>query len=152
VALHIAASTSDRVAMEGNDQAPIRVVLLDDHDVARQQSVARLRQNPQLDIVGDVADAAEALRLVNSIHPDAVLVETRRTDQRGIEAIAMFSSLDEELRPAIVAYLEILHRDEWPQAQAAGADDLLLNEMRPESVAKELRHIISRVRRNVRTA
>ena len=129
----------------------IRLVLLDDHDVARSQSVARLRQHPVLEIVGDAAECGEALALAQELAPDAVLVETHRLDKRGLEAITILSSLDGKMRPAIVAYLEILHRGDWPHAHAAGADDLLLKEMPPETLAGELRHIISRVRRDTHT-
>jgi two-component system nitrate/nitrite response regulator NarL len=133
--------------MERNEPPPIRVVLLDDHNVARSQSAARLGQHPRLEIVGDAADCAEALRLARELQPDAVLVETRRLDERGLEAIALLSSLDGAMRPAIVAYLEILHDADWPDARAAGADDVLLKEMRPDAVARELQAVMDRVNR-----
>jgi DNA-binding NarL/FixJ family response regulator len=138
---------TDAIEMECNDPSPIRVLLLDDHDVARNRSAARLGQHPRLKIVGDAADCAEALRLAQELRPDAVLVDTRRLDERGLEAIARLSSLDEEMRPAIVAYLEILHDGDWPHARAAGADDVLLKEMRPDAVARELQAVIERVNR-----
>ncbi|MDP9236184.1 MAG: response regulator [Chloroflexota bacterium] len=130
--------------MQSDDSPPIRVVLLDDHDVARNRSVERLGQHPLLEIVGDAADCAEALKLAHELQPDAVLVETTRLDKRGLEAIGLLSSLDEELRPAVVAYLEILHRSDWPDARAAGADDVLLKEMRPDAIAKELQTVVDR--------
>jgi two-component system nitrate/nitrite response regulator NarL len=133
--------------VESNDGFPIRVVLVDDHDVARSRSVARLGQYPRLEIVGDASDFAAALKLAQELRPDAVLVETRRLDKGGLEAITLLSSLDEEMRPAIVAYIEILHRSDWPDARASGADDLLLKEMRLDRLAGELWHIVNRVRR-----
>lgn len=139
---------SDGTGMESNDGLPIRLVLLDNDDVARSHSVARLRQHPRLEIVGDAADCTEALRLARELRPDAVLVEAHRQDKRGLEAITLLSSIDEGLRPAVVAYLEILHRSTWPDARAAGADDLLLKEMPPQSLARELRDIVDRVRRD----
>jgi DNA-binding NarL/FixJ family response regulator len=132
--------------MESDEARPIRVLLLDDHDVARNRSAARLREHPRLEIVGDAADCAEALRLARELQPDAVLVETRRLDERGLEAIARLSSLDEETRPAIVAYVEILHHGDWPGARAAGADDVLLKEMRPDVIARELKTVVDRFR------
>ncbi|MDP9236191.1 MAG: response regulator [Chloroflexota bacterium] len=134
------------MSMELNDSLPIRLVLLDNDDVARSRSVARLEQPPELEIVGDAADSTDALRLTRELQPDAVLVESHLQDKRGLEAIALLSSIDEAERPAVVAYLEILHRGTWPQARAAGADDLLLKEMPTQSIARELRSIVNHVR------
>ncbi len=103
--------------------------------------------HPALEIVGDAGDSREAVALAQELEPDAVLVETHRVDHRGLEAIAMLSSLDDKTRPAIVAYVEILHRGDWPHAKAAGADDVLLKEMPTESLSRELDRIVNRVRR-----
>ena len=145
-------TTSDGIEMERNDGFPIRLVLLDDRDVARSGSVARLRQCPALKIVGDAAECSEALAMTRELKPDAVLLETRRRDRNGLEAIALLSSLEKDNRPAIVAYLEVFHRGDWPHAHAAGADDLLLKEMPVESLARELRHIVNRVREDARAS
>lgn len=144
--LLITAGKIDLIDMQSDAPLPIRVVLLDDHDVARDRSVERLGQHPLLEIVGDVADCTEALKLAYELQPDAVLVETTRLDKRGFEAIGLLSSLAEELRPAVVAYVEILHRSDWPDARAAGADDVLLKEMRPDAIARELQTVVDRVR------
>lgn len=134
--------------MDSNNDARIRLIVVDDNDVGRSQSVARLRKHPQLEVVGDAGDCREAAQLTRSTHPDIVLVEIRRVDKRGVDVVAELSSLDLGNRPAIVAYLEILHRGEWPDARAAGADDVVLKEMPAEGVARELRRIVQRVRRD----
>lgn len=130
--------------MESKEAPRIRLLLLDDHDASRSRSVTRLAQQAGMEIVAAVADGGEAVRLAQELRPDAILVEMRRPDKRGLKAIAQLSALDEATRPAIVAYLEILHRGDWPDAQAAGADDLLLKEMSPRTVAGELRSIVER--------
>lgn len=140
-----ATKTSDAGDMETNATRPIRLLLLDDHDVARRQSVARLGRHPHLAIVGDMADDSVAATLAQQLEADAVLVETRRLDKRGLQSIKSLSSLKTRTRPAIVAYVEILHRDDWAHARAAGADDVLLKEMSPEAIAKELQIVVDRV-------
>lgn len=132
--------------MKRQEPPPIRLVLLDDHEDARRRSAARLQQHPQIKVVGEAADRSSAFALAQELQPDAVLVESRRADERGLEAIALLRSLDGSTRPAIVAYLEILHRDDWPSLRAAGADDLLLKELPPASLVGELRQIIDRAR------
>jgi DNA-binding NarL/FixJ family response regulator len=131
--------------MKSADGLPIRLVLLDDHDGARHRAVDRLGQHPQLVIVGDTAGSSEALELAQELKPDAVLVETHRLDNRGMQAISLLSTLGQRTRPAVVAYLEIVHRGDWPAARAAGADDVLLQEMPPWALARELRHVVDRL-------
>jgi DNA-binding NarL/FixJ family response regulator len=137
--------------MEISDVLPIRLILLDDHDVARRQSAARLSQNPTLEVIGHTADPNDALNLVRELEPDAILVETRRLDERGLQAIALLSAIEKPVRPAVVAYLEIVHRDDWPAAHAVGADDVLLRELPTETLVKELRHVVGHVREGDRS-
>ncbi len=92
-----------------------------------------------------MADDSVAATLAQQLEADAVLVETRRLDKRGLQSIKSLSSLKTRTRPAIVAYVEILHRDDWAHARAAGADDVLLKEMSPEAIAKELQIVVDRV-------
>ena len=138
--------------MGADDVRPIRLVLIDDREVARDQAASRLRQHPLLEIIGAVAGFAGALHLVLDLRPDAVLVATRPPDRGGLDAIRLLSALDGASRPAIIAYLEILHCDGWPAARAAGADDLLLTGMDPESMARELQRITSGVCRGAATS
>ncbi len=137
--------------MESNDATRVRLLLLDDRESSRSRSVTRLAQQAGMEVVAAVADCGEAARLVQELQPDAILIEMRRLDERGLDAIAQLSALDGATRPAIVAYLEILHRGDWPDAQAAGADDLLLKEMSPRTLRGELRSIVDRVRQDGRT-
>ena len=138
----------DGMDMDDTSESPIRLVVVDDHEDGRRQLVARLRKHPKLEVVGDAGDSREATHLTDTMHPDAILIEMRRLDKRGLAVVAELSSRDTKNRPAIVAYLEILHRGEWTDARAAGADDIVLKEMRPENAARELRQIVNRVQRD----
>ena len=132
--------------MTSVETMPVRLVVVDDHEVARNRLVARLARQSRVQVVGEVADHAAALELTKTLRPDAVLIETRRLDQKGIEAIAMFSRLAPDERPAVIAYLEIVHRADWQDARAVGADDVILKEMTAESLAEELLRIVSAFR------
>lgn len=53
----------------------IRVILVDDHDMVRQGLRLLLEEDPDVRVVGDVADGEEALRLVERIKPDVLVVD-----------------------------------------------------------------------------
>ena len=64
----------------------IRVVLVDDHAIVRLGLTALLSSEPDVEVVGEAATAAEALRVVERLRPDVVLMDIRMPGEGGIEA------------------------------------------------------------------
>jgi DNA-binding NarL/FixJ family response regulator len=66
---------------------PIRVVVAEDHPVYRAGLVMMVNARPgNIEIVGEAADGAAALRLVAETSPDVVLMDIRMAGMDGIEA------------------------------------------------------------------
>ena len=65
----------------------IRVLIADDHLVVREGLRTILEAAPDLDMVGEATDGAEAVRLVEELSPDVVLMDLRMPNVDGIEAI-----------------------------------------------------------------
>jgi NarL family two-component system response regulator YdfI len=65
----------------------IRVLIADDHMVVREGLRAILDAAPDLLLVGEATDGAEAVRLVEETAPDVVLMDLRMPGMDGIEAI-----------------------------------------------------------------
>jgi DNA-binding NarL/FixJ family response regulator len=65
---------------------PVRVVVVEDNDVFREALVLLLGQEPDVEIVGDVAGGEEALGLAAEVEPDVVLLDYRLPGMDGVQA------------------------------------------------------------------
>ena len=66
----------------------IRLLLVDDHSVVRQGLRLFLKYDPELEVVGEASDGAEALRLARELKPDVVLMDLLMPIMDGISATA----------------------------------------------------------------
>ena len=67
---------------------PVSVFLIDDHTLMRRGLVALLAQQPDLKVIGEAADAGQALRMVPELRPDVILLDNHLPGVTGIDAIA----------------------------------------------------------------
>jgi DNA-binding NarL/FixJ family response regulator len=63
---------------------PLRVFLLDDHEIVRQGLKALLDAEPDLEVVGEAGTAQEALDRVPALNPDVAVLDVRLPDGDGI--------------------------------------------------------------------
>jgi len=66
---------------------PLRLFLVDDHQLLRDGLRLRLRVEPDLEVVGDAGSLHEAYRLIESTRPDAVILDLNLPGESGIDAI-----------------------------------------------------------------
>ncbi|MFP4144872.1 MAG: PAS domain S-box protein [Phycisphaeraceae bacterium] len=71
---------------QADDNPRIRVLLADDHQVVREGLANLLRSQPDIEIVGEAADGAEALDQARRLQPDVVVMDVSMPRLSGIEA------------------------------------------------------------------
>jgi DNA-binding NarL/FixJ family response regulator len=81
----------------------IRIVLVDDHEVARRALRSVLRSNPNLEVVGEAAEGKEALKKVEELRPDIVLLDIGLPDMSGIDVAPGIRSVSPESRIIFVS-------------------------------------------------
>jgi DNA-binding NarL/FixJ family response regulator len=64
---------------------PVRIFLLDDHEVVRRGVAELLRSEPGFDIVGEASTAAEAVARIPALKPDVAVLDVRLPDGNGVE-------------------------------------------------------------------
>ncbi|MFE2180859.1 response regulator transcription factor [Streptomyces sp. NPDC059455] len=69
---------SGGAAGDGGAGGPIRVVVVDDQPLVRAGFVMVLDAQPDIDVVGEANDGAEALALLDTVAADVVVMDVRR--------------------------------------------------------------------------
>jgi DNA-binding NarL/FixJ family response regulator len=123
----------------GRRSGPVRVFLVDDHEMVRRGVRDLFAEQPDLLVVGEAATAAEAVPAIGRLVPDVAVLDARLPDGHGVDvcrdvrsahpevACLMFTSYDDE--EAILA------------AIMAGASGYLLKQIRGNDLVDAVRRV-----------
>ncbi len=146
---------------EGSAARPLRLLVVDDHEVVRQGLASLLDRREAFQVVAEAGNVAEALEMARKYEPDIVIMDVRLPDGSGIEAcreiradlpgtrvVILTSYPDEEaVLSAIIAgasgYLlkQIRARDLVAALEAVGRGESLLDPAVTEKVLERVRRI-----------
>ncbi|WP_350334726.1 response regulator transcription factor [Coralliovum pocilloporae] len=106
---------------------PIRLLIVDDHDLLRDGIRARLTDEASIAIVGEASDGFGAIELCRSLDPDVVLLDISMPGMNGLEA----ASEIRKTHPAIrILFLSIYDNEEYVQeALRIGANGFILKDV-----------------------
>ncbi|HJS49978.1 MAG TPA: response regulator transcription factor, partial [Gaiellaceae bacterium] len=111
----------------------IRVLLVDDQTLVRGGFRMILRAEPDIEVVGEAADGAEAVALTSELDPDLVLMDVRMPRMDGIEATRRIIDGSEDAPRVLV--LTTFDLDEYVyEALRAGASGFLLKDAPEEQL------------------
>jgi DNA-binding NarL/FixJ family response regulator len=126
------AETSERDSAAG----PLRVLLVDDHDLFRT-GLRNLLEDEQVQVVGEASRGAEALALVRELAPDVVVMDLNMPGMTGVEATRQISVVAPLTR---VLVLTISDQDaDVMDAILAGACGYLLKDSSIEELIQGIR-------------
>ena len=117
----------------------IRVLLADDQALVRAGFKALLDAQDDIEVVGEAADGAEAVRLAEQLGPDVVLMDIRMPELDGIEATRRISE-DAQLEHVRVVMLTTFDLDEHVfEALSSGASGFLVKDTEPVELLRAVR-------------
>ncbi len=114
----------------------IRVLIVDDHSVVRQGLRMFLGADPELEIVGEASDGAQAIELARQLNPDVVLMDLLMPGMDGIRATKVIRTEMPDVE--VVALTSVLENGLVAEAVRSGAIGYLLK----DTQAHELRRAI----------
>jgi two-component system nitrate/nitrite response regulator NarL len=120
--------------------APIRILVVDDHTLFRRGLIALLSREPQLQTVGDAADAGQALRRAQELQPDLILLDNHLPGVKGVDVLPALR----EAAPAARVVMLTVSEDENDLAAAlkAGASGYLLKNIEGDALAQAIRRVM----------
>jgi DNA-binding NarL/FixJ family response regulator len=121
------------------ERAPIRVFLLDDHELVRRGLNDLLGSADDITIVGQAATAAEALRRIPAAAPDVALLDARLPDGNGIDVCREIASAHRGVRCLILTSYD--DDEALYAAVMAGAAGYLLKEIGGSSLLTSIRDV-----------
>ncbi len=119
------------------DNAPIRVLLVDDHAVVRRGLRGFLDLQDDIQVVGEADNGRAAVDEARRLRPDVILMDLRMPEMSGLEAIAAIKREQPEVE--IVAVTSFIEEEKVTTALEAGATGYLLKDVEAEEVARAVR-------------
>jgi DNA-binding NarL/FixJ family response regulator len=117
----------------------IRVVLADDHPVVRSGIRSLLERAVDVSIVGEASTGSEALRLVEEMHPDVLLLDMELPDVKGVEVAQQLKRAGSTVKILVLsAHDDPAYIRELFESGAAG---YLVKEEAPETIVEAVRGV-----------
>src|SRR5207302_3947503 len=124
-------------AARGARALSIRVLICDDQALVRGGFRAILDSRPEIEVVGEAENGAQAVALAQRRHPDVILMDIRMPELDGIEATRQLVAAGS---PARIIVLTTFDQDEYVHAAIrAGASGFLLKDVTPAKLLEAIR-------------
>jgi NarL family two-component system response regulator LiaR len=115
----------------------IRILVVDDHSVVRQGLRMFLALDPELEVVGEATNGADAIRLARALKPDVVLMDLLMPVMDGIAATA---AMRRELPDTeVIALTSVLEDSAVYGAMRAGAIGYLLKDTEADELCRAIK-------------
>jgi two-component system response regulator DevR len=121
------------------DVTPIRVFLLEDHEIVRRGLTALLHDEADITVVGEAGTAHDALLRIPLTHPDVAVLDGRLPDGSGIAVCRELASIAPAVRCLILTGFD--EEEAFLAAVLAGADGYLLKQTQGLRLAPAVRKV-----------
>ncbi len=116
---------------------PISVLIADDHGMVRQGLRMYLALDPEISVVGEACNGAEAVQLAHALHPDVVLMDLLMPVMDGIAATGAIRGQLPDTQ--VVALTSVLEDGSVSDAVRAGAIGYLLKDVACDELCRAIK-------------
>lgn len=117
-------------------QTPIRVLIVDDHEMVRKGLSTYLMTEDSIELVGEAENGAEAIEIAKEEKPDIILMDLVMETMDGITATRKIKKMNPEIK--IIVLTSYINDDKVFPAIEAGAFSYLLKTSRGEDILEAI--------------
>ncbi len=120
----------------------IRVLLVDDQKILREGLVALLKDQPDLELVGEGGDGEQAIEMASRLRPDVVVMDASMPKLNGVEATRILKAQLPDIR--VIGLSMYAEEDMAAAMREAGVSAYLTKDGPVETLAAEIRRVAGR--------
>ena len=125
----------------GGDAVPVRVMLVDDHEIVAAGLRVILQAEHDISVVGKASGVKEAVRRATELKPDVVLMDVKLSDGSGIDATKQIKEACPETQVLMLTVYD--DQETVLKAVQAGAIGYVLKDIPPENLIRAIRSVHS---------
>jgi DNA-binding NarL/FixJ family response regulator len=125
--------------MDQTETRPIRLMIVDDHEVTRLGLRTLLQSCPAFEVSGEASSIEETLATVVQLNPDVILLDVRLSDGSGIEVCRRLQKLNLDAKVLILT--SFADDSVVFDAITAGADGYLLKEIHGDKLIQAIHDV-----------
>jgi DNA-binding NarL/FixJ family response regulator len=118
---------------------PLRIVLIDDHEVVRAGLKSLIDSQDDMSVVGEAGSVEEGVRRVGYDEPDVVVLDVRLPDRSGVEACREIRERFPDVR--ILMLTSFADEEALMAAILAGASGYVLKRVKTEELIDDIRRV-----------
>jgi len=129
--------------MDNRRLQPIRIVIADDHPIFRDGLRRLLETEPDLKVVGEACDGAEAVKLSRQLRPDILLLDLAMPRHPGLEALREMASGPGSNGVRVILLTAAAEKNQIVEALQLGARGVVLKDSATQLLLKSIHTVMS---------
>lgn len=117
----------------------LRLVIVDDHEFAREAVAAMLDAEPGITIVGQAGNVYQARAVITDVEPDVAVLDLNMPDGSGREIVEHFATALPELR--CIIFTSSVQQAEVEELREAGAEAVVLKSLLSTDLVDAIRRV-----------
>jgi two-component system, NarL family, nitrate/nitrite response regulator NarL len=129
--------------MDNRKTQPVRILLADDHPIFRDGLRRLLEAEPDLKVVGEACDGAEAVKMARQLKPDLMLLDLAMPRMPGLEALREMSSGPASNSVRVILLTAAAEKKQIVEALQLGARGVVLKDSATQLLLKSIHTVMS---------